>query len=74
MLFKQKKSKRNLATNRDWKEKNSRYLKQLQKFLDSVDAVGEESLKKHIINQMLKCDLVLTELAEKEIEKYKSYD
>lgn len=57
--------------NRDWKEKNKRYLHNLQKFLDATDQIKDEELKRHIIAQMLKCDLALTEIAEKEINKAK---
>ena len=57
------------SNNRDWKEKNKRYLYTLQKFLDSTDRIKDEELKNHIITQMLKCDLALTEIAEKEIKK-----
>lgn len=57
--------------NRDWKEKNKRYLRCLQKFLDSTDRIKDEETRNHIIAQMLKCDLALTEIAENEIKKYK---
>lgn len=60
-----------LKSNRNWKEKNKRYLENLQKFLDATDSIADECLRKHIIIQMLKCDLVLTEIAEKEIQKAK---
>ncbi len=73
MIFNIQKEKNRSNTNRDWKEKNQKYLNQLQKFLDAVDRIEEVELKNHIINQMLKCDLILTQLAEKEIEKYKKY-
>ena len=43
----------------------------MQKFLDATDSIEDEELQKHIIGQMLKCDLVLTEIAEKEIQKAK---
>ena len=67
-------TKENTPNNRDWKEKNKRYLIQLQKFLDAVDSIKEEELRNNIIAQMLKCDLILTELAEKEIQKYREED
>lgn len=70
MEFK-KLTKDETPNNREWKEKNKRYLNQLQKFLDTVDSIEKEELKNNIIIQMLKCDLILTELAEKEIQKYK---
>lgn len=54
---------------RNWKEKNKRYLNQLQRFLDATDRIQEEELRNHIIAQMLKCDLILTELAENEMAR-----
>lgn len=60
-----------LANNREWKEKNEKYLTNLQKFLDATDSIKDEELRRHIIGQMLKCDLVLTEIAEIEIKKAK---
>lgn len=59
------------ANNREWKEKNEKYLTNLQKFLDATDSIKDEELRRHIIGQMLKCDLVLTEIAEIEIKKAK---
>ena len=59
------------VNNREWKEKNEKYLTNLQKFLDATDSIEDEELQKRIIGQMLKCDLVLTEIAEKEIQKAK---
>ncbi len=61
-----------LSNNREWKEKNSEYLMNVQSFLDKVDNVENEGLKKDIITQMLKCDDILTKLAEEEfIKQYK---
>lgn len=60
-----------LANNRGWKEKNEKYLTNLQKFLDATDSIKDKELQRHIIGQMLKCDLVLTEIAESEIQKAK---
>ena len=71
MWLKKENIDKNTPNNRDWKEKNKRYLFQLQKFLDAVDSIEKEELKNNIIAQMLKCDLILTELAEREIQKYK---
>lgn len=68
--FKQKYTKDEPIGSRDWKEKNKKYLEQLQKFLDATDSIEKEETKNNVIAQMLKCDLILTELAEKEIEKY----
>lgn len=63
--------KKQPCKSRDWKEKNKRYLNSLQKFLDATDRIKDEELKQHIITQMLKCDLALTEIAELEIKKIK---
>lgn len=47
-----------------WKNKNTKYLFELQKFLDLADNIEDENLRKLIINQMLKCDKCITNLAE----------
>lgn len=60
-----------LVNNRGWKEKNEKYLTNLQKFLDATDSIKDKELQRHIIGRMLKCDLVLTEIAESEIQKAK---
>ena len=57
--------------NDDWKNKNKKYLKELQAFLDKAENIKDEELKKDIIFQMLKCDNELTKLANKIIERYK---
>ena len=44
----------------------------VQSFLDKVDNIENEGLKRDIITQMLKCDSILTKLAEEEfIKQYK---
>lgn len=59
-------------TNREWKNKNMEYLKELEGFLDKVENIKDEQLKKEITFQMLKCDEKLTVLAEKNfVEFYK---
>lgn len=52
-----------------WKIRNSKYLFELQKFLDLADNIEDEDLRKLIISQMLCCDKCITELAEMEFEK-----
>ena len=47
-----------------WKNKNTKYLFELQKFLDLTDNIEDENLRKLIVNQMLKCDKCITNLAE----------
>lgn len=60
-------TKENAPSKRDWKEKNKGYLRQLQRFLDVADNIKEEDLKRNVISEMLKCDMILTELAERRI-------
>lgn len=72
MIFKTKDTKDKIENNLDWKEKNKKYLNQMQKFLDATDSIEKEDLKNHIIAQMLKCDNILTQAALMEIQKYKS--
>lgn len=56
------------APDNSWKEKNKAYLRQLQKFLDVADNIEREDLRKSVINEMLKCDMILTQLAQREIQ------
>lgn len=59
----------NLVNSEDeWKTKNNRYLKELQKMFDIVENVEDEDLKRRIIIQYLKCDSVITDLAKKLIK------
>ena len=53
----------------DWKMKNKEYLLELQRFLDKADNIKNEELKNDIISQMLKCDKVLTRIAQERIEE-----
>lgn len=59
---------KDLLEKNKWKYKNSHYLFELQKFLDLADNIEDENLRKHIINQMLRCDKCLTNIAEKMIK------
>lgn len=68
MNFKLFFKKASTPNNREWKDKNKRYLKQLQIFLDVADNIEREDLKETVILEMLKCDRILTELAQKQIE------
>ena len=61
--------KRNID-NKDWKEKNKRYLKELQNFFDKADNIEDSNLKQKIIGQMLKCDDILTKIAESRFEEF----
>jgi len=50
--------------NREWKEKNKKYLKELQIFFDRVDNIQDLELRQSVTKQALICDKVLTEIAE----------
>ena len=52
-----------------WKNEDEIYLFELQKFLDIVENVKDEELRKEIIAQMLKCDKRVTQLAENIFQK-----
>lgn len=60
---------KNKFYSRKWKERNKEYLKELQRFFDIVDNVENEELKFDIIYKMLKCDEILTKIAEIEMEE-----
>lgn len=51
-----------------WKNKNTQYLFELQKFLDLADNIKEKELRDLIVGQMIKCDNCITRLAEKIFE------
>lgn len=53
-----------------WKTQNDTYLCEIQKFLDKVDNIENEALKQDIINQMLRCDYVLTNLSQNMFDFY----
>lgn len=55
---------RRTIENSDWKNKDEKYLFELQKFLDITENITDEVLRKEIIAQMLKCDKRITQLAE----------
>ena len=47
------------------KKTDKNYLFELQKFLDIADNIEDTDLKQRVIYQMLKCDKVLTKLAQR---------
>lgn len=55
---------RRTIENSDWKNKDEKYLFELQKFLDITENITDEDLRKEVIAQMLKCDKRVTQLAE----------
>ena len=60
---------REFKYSRKWKDKNEVYLFELQKFFDIAENIKNEKLRESVIHQMLKCDDVLTKLAEDIIKK-----
>lgn len=59
-------------TEENWKYTNEKYLFELQKFLDIAENIEDEYLQTILINQMLKCDKSLTNVAEEMFENIKS--
>lgn len=59
----------NMEINKNWKKEDIVYLNEMQKFLDKASNIEPKELREEIITQMMRCDLVLTKLAEKEFEK-----
>ena len=55
---------KNILEKNKWKNTNSQYLYELQKFLDLADNIENKNLKELIISQMLKCDKCVTNIAE----------
>ena len=62
--------KRFERNNREWKEKNDQYLRELQIFFDRADNIKDEKLKQSIIGQMLICDEILTKIAEEKFNEF----
>lgn len=58
-------------TKESWKYNNEKYLFELQKFLDIAENIEDEYLQSIIINQMIKCDKSLTNVAEEAFENIK---
>ena len=47
-----KQIKESLKDNKDWKEKNKKYLRELQSFFDKADNIEDEKLRNKIIGQI----------------------
>ena len=58
-MFKEESQDLNLE-NTSWKNKNEKYLFELQKFLDITENVDNDELRKDIVAQMLRCDKIIT--------------
>lgn len=57
---------------KEWKEQDKEYIKSLERFLDVADNINDEKLRLDVIYKMLKCDAILTQIAESYINKYKN--
>lgn len=62
----------NEETEENWKYTNDKYLFELQKFLDIAENIEDEYLQNIIIEQMIKCDRSLTNIAEEMFKNIKS--
>lgn len=58
-----------MKNNEEWKTKNKRYVKELQKMFDIIDNVQDEELKNRILLQFVRCDELITELAKEHLSK-----
>lgn len=52
-----------------WKNSDEKYIKALEKFLDRASNIQDEELRESIINNMLVCDQILTEISENQFVK-----
>ena len=63
-------NRKKINSNKNWKEKDKNYLKELQNFFDKADNIEDKNLKQLIIGQMLRCDDVLTKIAENRFKEF----
>ena len=59
-----------IEVDRSWKDEDKEYLRELQSFFDKADNILDEDLKKKIIEQMLRCDYILTRIAENRFNEF----
>lgn len=52
-----------------WKNKNEKYLFELQKLIDLVDNIEDKEMQRILINQILRCEKVLTTIFEETLKK-----
>jgi len=70
MEMRKKRKNENVESFSAWKEKNKSYIYEFQVFLDKAENIENESLRKDIIMQMLKCDKTITKIAQEKINEY----
>ena len=68
LFFKNKKKSNNYEEN--WKNKNKKYLNAIQQFLDRASNIKDEELRNSMINNMLLCDEILTNIAKDMFMEY----
>ena len=68
LFFKNKKRSNNYEEN--WKNKNKKYLTAIQQFLDRASNIKDEELRNSMINNMLLCDEILTNIAKDMFMEY----
>lgn len=59
----------NISMIEDMKKGSKEYLLAIEKFLDIASNIEDEDLKKRLIFAMLKCDTILSKIAEEELNK-----
>ena len=52
-----------------WKNRNKKYLFELQKIIDLTDNIEDNEMKKIFINQIIRCDKTLTEIFEETLKR-----
>ena len=58
-----------MRVNIEWKNKNKKYLKAMENFLDKTENIKDIKLREEIIGAALKCDEILTNIASDEINR-----
>lgn len=53
----------------NWKQSEEKYIRALEKFLDRASNIKDEELRQSVINNMLICDQILTEISESQFAK-----
>ncbi len=66
----EKKINKKIKENKEWKERDKEYLKELQNFLDKAENITDETLRNKVVRQMLRCDYVLTKMAENKFQEF----
>lgn len=60
---------KNILEKSKWKNKNEKYIFEIQKLFDLIDNIEDERLREDIIRQVLKYDKCITNIAEEEFKQ-----